>query len=125
MILHTNAISDLSKKNQDLRRVIGNASQLYTTLISLGEYEFGILGSKHAKKLRTWLDALLQHVEVLQVNVETLPYYVGIRMELKKKASPIPANDIWIAALAQQYQLPVVSQDQHFDKVDSIKRIAW
>jgi len=43
----------------------------------------------------------------------------------KKAGTPIPENDIWIAALAKQHQLPVLSNDKHFDLVKSIQRIGW
>ena len=44
---------------------------------------------------------------------------------LKRSANPIPTNDAWIAALALQYDLPVLSNDTHFDRVDRIERIAF
>ena len=39
--------------------------------------------------------------------------------------TPIPANDCWIAALARQHRLPIVSLEEHFDVVDQVRRIAW
>jgi len=39
--------------------------------------------------------------------------------------TPIPANDCWIAALAQQHRLPIISQDRHFDSVKGIQRIGF
>ena len=46
-------------------------------------------------------------------------------LELKRLGSPIPPNDVWIAALARQHVLPVLSNDSHFDAVDRIQRIAF
>jgi predicted nucleic acid-binding protein len=39
--------------------------------------------------------------------------------------SPIPANDAWIAALARQHRMLIVSRDIHFDRVKNIERLAW
>jgi len=44
---------------------------------------------------------------------------------LKKLGRPIPANDAWIAALALQHRLPVMSRDEHFDAVPGLRREAW
>jgi predicted nucleic acid-binding protein len=46
-------------------------------------------------------------------------------LELKQQATPIPANDTWIAALVRQYRLPLLSNDAHFDVVAGLQRIAF
>ncbi len=62
---------------------------------------------------------------MLDVNDRTALCYADIRVELKKAGSPIPANDVWIAALARQHDLPVVSRDKHFDLVQGVRRVSW
>jgi predicted nucleic acid-binding protein len=62
---------------------------------------------------------------VLNVDEETAGHYAEVREELKSKGHPIPANDLWIAALARQHRLPVLSRDEHFDFVPGLKRIDW
>jgi tRNA(fMet)-specific endonuclease VapC len=59
------------------------------------------------------------------MGIETSAYYAAIRSELKASGSTIPANDAWIAALARQHRLPIVSRDTHFDKVKNIERLGW
>jgi len=49
----------------------------------------------------------------------------AVRAELKKKGRPIPANDVWIAALTRQHAQPLVSRDAHFDHVSSLERVTW
>ena len=49
----------------------------------------------------------------------------GIRLELKRRGSPIPANDIWIAALARQHALAVLSNDRHFGAIFGVRRIGF
>ncbi len=51
--------------------------------------------------------------------------YAEVRLELKRNGNPIPSNDAWIAALARQHALPVLSNDAHFDLVDCVERIAF
>jgi tRNA(fMet)-specific endonuclease VapC len=55
----------------------------------------------------------------------TLPHYASVRSELRQAATPIPANDCWIAALVRQHGMPLLSRDQHFDLVDDIRRLEW
>ncbi len=125
MILDTNALSALAASDRELIGVIRDAPRLAVTLITLGEYEFGLLQSRQRGALERWLQAFLARADVLMPDRETVPFYAEIRAQLKKDGAPIPANDCWIAALARQHRLPVVSRDQHFDLVKGVRRVCW
>ncbi len=125
MILDTNALSALVARDESLALLIGSAPRIAVTLVSLGEFNFGILGSSKQRKLEQWLNAFLEHTDVLAVDQLTIPHYAAIRHELKHAGTPIPANDVWIAAIARQHQLAVVSRDQHFKKVKKLKLLSW
>ena len=125
MILDTNAISALAEQDKLLTNLVQAAPRIAVTIISLGEYAFGISQSRHRAELEAWLDALLLKVDVLLLEQKTLPFYAEVRGRLKVAGTPIPANDCWIAALAKQHRLPIVSQDRHFDSVKGIQRIGW
>lgn len=125
MILDTNALSLLAARDRALIGVIRDAPRLAVTLITLGEYEFGLLQSRQRVALAKWLEAFLARADVLMLDRETVPFYAEIRMQLKKDGTPIPANDCWIAASARQHKLPVVSRDQHFDYVKGVRRVGW
>jgi predicted nucleic acid-binding protein len=62
---------------------------------------------------------------VLPVDEETTRHYATVRENLRRAGSPIPENDVWIAALARQHGEPIVSRDQHFDLVDASLRVGW
>ena len=125
MILDTNAVSALAAQDKALTELVQAAPRITMTIISLGEYAFGISKSRYRAELEAWLDALLLKVDVLLLEQKTLPFYAEVRSRLKVAGTPIPANDCWIAALAQQHRLPIVSQDRHFDFVKGIQRIGW
>jgi tRNA(fMet)-specific endonuclease VapC len=55
----------------------------------------------------------------------TVEQYGQIKAEIAEAGTPIPDNDIWIAALAREYELPLVTRDQHFDIVPGLKTLAW
>lgn len=125
MLLDTNALSALAAGDETLIQTIEKVPRLCVTIISLGEYSYGIAQSRHEIELARWLDAFQQRADVLYLRRETLPHYAEVRRQLKKDGTPIPANDCWIAALAKEHRLPVVSLDKHFDAVKGLRRIAW
>ncbi len=125
MILDTNALSALVERDAGLIRCIQSAPRLCVTLISLGEFHYGISQSRKGAELAAWLEAFLGGTEVLAPALSTLPHYADIRRELKLAGTPIPANDCWIAALVREHKMPIVSKDQHFDKVGGIRRLEW
>jgi len=125
MILDTNALSALAEKDPNLIACIRSAPRLCVTLVSLGEFHYGISQSRKKDELTAWLNAFLVRAEVLNPTVITLPHYADIRRELKSARTPIPANDCWIAALVRENRMPIVSNDRHFDLVIGITRVGW
>jgi tRNA(fMet)-specific endonuclease VapC len=125
MILDTNALSALAERDGDLIRRIQSAPRLCVTLISLGEFHYGVSRSRKGAELTAWLNAFLLRAEVLTPTLLTLPHYADVRRELKLAGTPIPANDCWIAALVRENKMPIVSRDTHFDLVRGLRRLDW
>lgn len=94
-------------------------------MIVLGEFRYGIAGSRHRAAYEEWLEHHLPQFEILPITAETTGAYVAIRLALKRSGRPIPANDAWIDSLALQHELPVLSRDEHFDSVPRLLRVAW
>lgn len=125
MILDTNALSALLDKEAALLEAIRESRELALPVIVLGEFRFGISVSRRRDEYLAWLRRDLSLFRVLPVVEETSVYYATIRSELKAGGSPIPANDTWIAALARQHRMPIVSRDTHFDRVKNVERVGW
>jgi tRNA(fMet)-specific endonuclease VapC len=125
VILDTNALSALLDKDAALLKAIQESRELALPVIVLGEFRFGINVSRRRDEYLAWLRRDLSLFRVLPVVEETSVYYAAIRSELKASGSPIPANDTWIAALARQHRMTIVSRDTHFDKVKNIERLGW
>jgi tRNA(fMet)-specific endonuclease VapC len=100
-------------------------TRLVVPSVVLGEYYFGIRQSRYRNRYEQWLRRYLPLVEIAAVTSATAAAYADIRLELKRSGNPIPPDDVWIAALARQHALPVLSNDTHFDAVEGIKRIAF
>jgi predicted nucleic acid-binding protein len=125
VILDTNAVSALFEGDSQLAAVLDPSPYHHLPLIVIGEYQFGLLTSRKQKKLQSLLAKLETESLVIAADRATADWYARVRHELKEKGRLIPENDVWIAALARQHALEIVSNDAHFDYVDKIRRIGW
>ena len=125
MILDTNGLSAVAEGNGALLPILRQANQIAIPVIVLGEYRYGISRSRHRAQYERWLTNYLPTFRILDVDERTTVSYSAVRSELMKAGTPIPANDVWIAALCRQHSLPVISRDRHFDVVPGITRLAW
>lgn len=125
MILDTNALSALFSGEAGLARVLGRTPRLSLAAIVLGEYRFGLRRSRHRETLEPLLDELVRVSRLLPVDGRTAEVYADVREALRSRGTPIPENDVWIAALCRQHGLPLVSRDEHFDRVVGIERRGW
>ena len=125
MILDTNAVSALFDGDAALKAMLGRAAKISLPVIVLGEYRFGLLGSRKRSVTAPDIDGLQGVSDILLIDAETVHPYAKLSDQLKRAGTPIPTNDIWIAALAVQHRLPIVSRDRHFDLVPGVRRLAW
>ena len=125
MILDTNALSAFADGVPPVVQQIAIADELHVPVIVLGEYSFGIATSRRRREYEAWLARGRALWNVLPLVEETATHYALIRQQLKRAGAPLPANDVWIAALARQHDLPVLSRDTHFDAVSGLTRLSW
>jgi len=125
VILDTNALSAFVDGDASVGEVLRRQSRAAIPVIVLGEFRYGIAGSRHRGEYEAWLDSHLPHFDILPVTDETAIAYAALRVALKRSGRPIPANDAWIAALSLQHRLPVLSRDEHFDVVPNLDRRNW
>jgi tRNA(fMet)-specific endonuclease VapC len=125
VILDTNGLSAVADGDAALEPILRNAAEVAVPVIVLGEYRYGIQQSRDRQRYEQWLTESIRDYRILDVDEETTVSYATLRSELKRAGTPIPSNDVWIAALCRQHSLPIVSRDRHFDLVRGIKRIDW
>ena len=125
MILDTNALSAFVDGEPAVGARLSVESRVAIPVIVLGEFRYGIAGSRHRGAYERWLGDYLPAFEVLTVTESTTVTYARLRVALKTLGRPIPANDVWIAALALQHRLPLLSRDEHFDAVPGLRRERW
>jgi tRNA(fMet)-specific endonuclease VapC len=125
VILDTNALSAFVDGDAAVGAALRGEARAALPVIVLGEFRYGVAESRHRPSYEAWLDAHLPQFEVLLVTEETAVAYARLRVGLRQSGRPIPANDAWIAALALQHRLPVLSRDEHFDVVAGLERRSW
>jgi predicted nucleic acid-binding protein len=125
LILDTNALSAFVDGDEGVGEVLRRQPRAAIPVIVLGEFRYGIAASRHRRTYEAWLASELPQFDVLGVTDETAIAYAALRVALRRSGHPIPANDAWIAALALQHRLPVLTRDRHFDAVPGLRRQDW
>jgi tRNA(fMet)-specific endonuclease VapC len=125
VIVDTNALSAFADGSSLAIAALQAAGEVSVPVIVLGEFRYGITHSRRHREYEAWLEQYLPAFRVLEVSAETAQEYARLRSELRHLGRPIPANDIWIAALCRQHDLPLLSRDVHFDNVKRLRRQAW
>ncbi len=125
MLLDTNAVSDFIAGDAQAVAIISALDRVAIPAIVVGEYRFGILQSRFRSRIDALFEKFLETCSVLTIDIGTTHHYAAIRLELKRAGLPIPANDVWIAALSRQHSMPLMSRDKHFDQVTGLQRRPW
>jgi predicted nucleic acid-binding protein len=124
--LDTNTYCDYAEGLPDIVDIMATHSQyLFIPSIVLGELHFGFMkGSRqqfNEKKLRQIISRL--KIEIIDVNADVARKYADIYRSLERKGTPIPINDVWIAACCMEVGGTLLTRDQHFEAVDQIEMI--
>lgn len=104
---------------------IEDADECFVSSTILGELVYGALNSSNAEANTERLNRFVAAAGVLECDDRTAHVYGEIKFSLRRMGKPIPDNDIWIAASAQQYRLTLVSRDSHFDNVNGLELTRW
>lgn len=120
-------VAVIARLNGDLAFISALDPQAVVSIpiIVLGELYAGAENSAHVEANIRSIDELASGAEVLLRDGSTARQYARISQELRTKGRPIPQNDMWIAALAMQHQLALVTRDAHFSYVDGLQLTTW
>ena len=103
------------------QELLSHTHEIYLPLVAVGELFLGVERAENKIRRTRELNELLSLTNVLQPNLETARLYAQIKAKLLTKGTPIPDNDIWIAALARQANLPLAARDEHFQFVEGLE----
>jgi tRNA(fMet)-specific endonuclease VapC len=102
-----------------------NAGKLWLPFFVLGELEYGVSHSSQPERQRQALSLFVQGTDLLLPSEMTTREYGRIKAELARAGSPIPENDVWIAAQAIEHGLPLATCDAHFSRVQGLTVLDW
>jgi tRNA(fMet)-specific endonuclease VapC len=122
--LDTNRLTDLFQGDAELADRLGKCDEVWIPLIVLAEMKAGFFGGSQQYRNETLLRTLLGKptVGILLPARETAEQYARLFVQLKRAGTPIPDNDLWIAALALEHDLLLITRDRHFERVPQLLR---
>ena len=125
LALDTNAYRLIMAGEGGAVRLARTAERILMPVPVLAELRFGFLngtkGRQNEALLARFLDA--PRVEVLRCDEETSVRYAELKLQLKKQGTPIPINDVWIAALALQHHATLFTRDSDFERIPQLPRV--
>jgi tRNA(fMet)-specific endonuclease VapC len=125
LALDTNRYTDLCRGDQSAVETVELANEVWLPFIVLGElragFAVGSQGPRNESILRRFL--LKPGVAVLYADEQTTHHYASIYRQLRKQGTPLPTNDMWIAALVLQHSLALFARDTHFDTLPQLTRV--
>ena len=124
-LLDTNIVIAIFAQDASVTFQLATATEVLIPSIVIGELFYGAYNSKRIAENVQRINDFIEANTIISCDSETAKCYGQIKNTLKTKGRPIPENDIWIAAIAQQHQLTLVSRDGHLNEVDSIELEVW
>jgi len=124
-VLDTNRYVDFCRGDRQVVERVQEAERIYLPFVTLAELRAGFLCGTRARQNERVLTRFLNspRVRVLFADEQTTHHYARLFRQLREQATPIPTNDIWIAALALQHDLSLYARDQHFDDLPQLVRL--
>jgi tRNA(fMet)-specific endonuclease VapC len=123
LLLDSSVVIRHFRGGKDLLGALGDFEVFYLPYVALAELYAGAYRSLRAERNLHQISSFLDAVDVLLPDEETPLVYGRIASELAQKGTPIPQNDIWIAAIALQTGLPLATEDNHFRMVSGLSLV--
>jgi tRNA(fMet)-specific endonuclease VapC len=123
-LLDTNIVVPILNQNPELEKHIRRLT-LYIPVIVLGELYYGAQKSDQTAANRARIEVFKTRCTILLCDETTAGIYGEIKEKLTAKGRPLPENDIWIAAIARQHSLTLVTRDDHFQQIDNLQTEKW
>jgi len=124
LLLDTNAVIALLSGDPSLASTLAGAD-LFVPIIVIGELYYGAYKSTRVSENLVRLKEFAKANTVLGCNEATADHYGQVQNALRAKGRPIPQNDVWIAAIAVQNDMTLVTRDAHFGAVDGLALQIW
>lgn len=123
IVLDTNAYTRLLAGDENVLDAVGTAETVYMSIFVLGELFAGFAGGTKKRSNQEALDKFLRKptVKILNATSETAKVFGMVKQELKTAGTPLPINDVWIAAHTLETGSTLISYDFHFEKIGGLR----
>lgn len=124
-VIDTNIYTDLMNGHQAVESVLEEFEIILLPVTVLGELLYGFTYGSKEPENRMQLERFLSRdfVKLSCVSRSTAEYYALLTASLRKNGTPLPTNDVWIAAAACAEKVPLISRDRHFTKINGLQLI--
>lgn len=125
LVLDTSAYSALLRGNKTVLKILNSSDLVFLPIIVIGELKAGFANGTRQQKNLDLLTQFMSDSSVIITNISdiTTDIFAIIFTELRAKGRPISQNDLWIAAMAIELKLPLLTLDQGFKNIDRLKLI--
>ena len=124
-LLDTNIVIPFLTDDSWIKQKIRQVAEVFIPVIAIGELLYGAKKSARTAENIAKIEEFILDNVILDCDTETARKYGDIKEQLRKDGRPIPENDIWIAAIALQDDLTLVSRDTHFGYVKGLSLEMW
>lgn len=121
--LDTNSYTAYLNKDSRVKRKIDKSKKVIISVVTVGELLYGFKKGSREESNTDDLNDFLgnKKVQLLQITLKTAAIYSIVKYHLRRKGTPIPDNDIWIAASALETKSTLITYDRHFLKIGGLK----
>jgi len=125
LVLDTNRYVDLCRGAAEVVAKVLHAETVFLPFVVLGELRAGFRVGARARGNERVLQRFLAQpsVDILFATEATTTHYASLYRQLREQGTPIPTNDLWIAALVSEHRLTLYSRDEHFARLPQLDRL--
>ena len=117
-LLDTSIVIHSFRGNLPIRNRLNDFEHVFVSAVTIGELYYGAFSSSNPAKHLEQINSFLINCVTEFTSENAGKIYGRLKAGLKKRGTPMPENDIWIAAVAIDRQLPLFTTDKHFDKIE-------
>jgi tRNA(fMet)-specific endonuclease VapC len=125
LLVDTSIVVDYLRLDPSLHEKIDRIEDVYLPLVVLGELLYGAYKSRQKEKALAQVQEFSHGCIVIRPDEATANLYGEIKAALATAGRTIPENDVWIAAVARQHDLPLATRDRHFSFIAGLAILDW
>jgi len=124
-LLDKNIVIPFLAGDSRIQHKIRQVAEVFIPVIVIGELLYGAHKSARRAENLARIEEFMAHTVIVACDIDTARQYGEIKAQLRKAGQPIPENDLWIAAIALQYECTVASRDGHFASIPGLALEVW